>query len=198
MLGEALALEREDFEVGAAGAGADIRALRKARGLTIAELAAHLSRSNGWLSQVERGQTEPSISDLRRIATLFGIPISFFFRNDAAPDEERGVIVRRRSRGRLGSAEDGLTEELLSPDLAGDFEMIRSVFAPGAASDLRPARVATDAGYLVSGALRLWIGGRRFDLEPGDSFRFRNQPYRWENPGADPAVVVWVISPPIY
>lgn len=188
----------EPEEGAAAGAGVDIRALRKARGMTIAELAGHLGRSNGWLSQVERGQTEPAISDLRRIATLFAIPISFFFRNDAAPDAERGVIVRRRSRGRLGSAEDGLTEELLSPDLAGDFEMIRSVFAPGAACETRPPREATDAGYLVSGALSLWIGGRRFDLEPGDSFRFRNQPYRWENPGGDPAVVVWVISPPIY
>lgn len=188
----------DEAEASAAGAGVDIRALRKGRGMTLAELAGHLGRSIGWLSQVERGQTEPAIADLRKLARLFNIPISFFFRNDAAPEHERGLIVRRRARGRLGSNEDGLTEELLSPDLGGDFEMIRTVIAPGAASDTLGPRPATDAGYLVSGRLSLWIGERGFELEPGDSFRFCDQTYRWANPGDEPAVVVWVVSPPIY
>ena len=45
--------------------GADLRALRKARGLTLSELATTLGRSVGWLSQVERDLSQPSISDLR-------------------------------------------------------------------------------------------------------------------------------------
>ena len=65
----------DDSEASAAGAGVDIRALRKGRGMTITELAGHLGRSTGWLSQVERGQTEPAIADLRRLAKLFNIPI---------------------------------------------------------------------------------------------------------------------------
>ena len=44
--------------------GDDIRALRKARGTTLKELAARLDRSVGWLSQLERGQTTPSVRDL--------------------------------------------------------------------------------------------------------------------------------------
>lgn len=178
--------------------GDDIRALRKARSMTIAELALALGRSVGWLSQIERGQTEPAIADLKKISRISGIPVSFFFRNEDAPDRERGHIVRAASRAVLGSNEDGITEELLSPDLAGDFEMIRSVFASGAASDMIPARAAQDGGYLVSGRLNLWVGEALFELKAGDSFGFKNQNYRWQNPGDEQAVVIWTISPPIY
>jgi transcriptional regulator with XRE-family HTH domain len=178
--------------------GEDIRAFRKARSMTIAELALALGRSVGWLSQIERGQTEPAIADLKKISRIFGIPVSFFFRNEAAPERERGHIVRAASRAVLGSNEDGITEELLSPDLAGDFEMIRSIFAPGALSEVIPARAAQDGGYVVSGRFNLWVGDRLFELKAGDSFGFKNQDYRWQNPGDEQAVVIWVISPPIY
>jgi quercetin dioxygenase-like cupin family protein len=87
---------------------------------------------------------------------------------------------------------------LLSPDLAGDFEMIRSVFAPGAVSEFIPARAAQDGGYVVSGRFNLWVGDKLFELKAGDSFGFKNQEYRWQNPGDEQAVVIWVISPPIY
>lgn len=178
--------------------GDDIRAFRKSRSMTISDLAAHLGRSIGWLSQVERGQSEPAIADLKKLARLFSIPVSFFFRNEMAPERERGFVVRAASRVMLGSNEDGITEELLSPDLSGDFEMIRSVFAAGCASDTIPARAAQDGGYLVSGSLNLWLGEEKFELKSGDSFSFQNQAYRWQNPGDEPAVVVWIISPPIY
>lgn len=55
----------------------DIRALRKARGLTLNEIGLKLGRSVGWLSQVERGLSVPSLADLRAFAELFGIPVSF-------------------------------------------------------------------------------------------------------------------------
>ena len=42
------------------------------------------------------------------------------------------------------------------------------------------------------------LGGRRFDLGTGDSFRIRGEPYRWANPHDVDAVVIWVIAPPVY
>ncbi|EKD59892.1 MAG: XRE family transcriptional regulator, partial [uncultured bacterium] len=61
--------------------GQDIRALRKTRGQTLQQLADAVGRSVGWLSQIERGQTTPSIADLGRIAEVLGVTISFFFRS---------------------------------------------------------------------------------------------------------------------
>lgn len=178
--------------------GQDLRALRKARGLTLADLAAATDRSVGFLSQVERGRSEISITDLRKIARLFDVSLSWFFVHADVPDHERGYIVRAHARRRVGSSDDGLLEELLSPDLGGSFEMVRSQFAPGAELPGDGFRDTEEAGYLVSGELDLWIGGRQFHLKPGDSFRFDRETHRWRNPGAEPAVVIWVISPAVY
>lgn len=179
--------------------GSDIRALRKSRGFTIRQLSAALGRSVGWLSQVERGQTVPSIQDLSAIAAHFGVNISFFFRSANQRPEERGLILRAADRTSIGSSETGLVEELLSPTLGGSFEMIRSTFAPRSSSGgLKASRKAEDGGVLISGALTLWIGALEVRLEAGDSFQFAERDYGWRNDGDKPAVVIWVISPPVY
>lgn len=178
--------------------GSDIRALRKSRGVTLVDMAEQLDRSIGWLSQVERGQTEPSIPDLRKIAALFDLPISFFFRNNEASENERGLIVRANNRATFGSKQDGLVEQLLSPDINGNFEMILSEFAPGSKSGRVPKRATNEGGYLVSGELNLTLDGTNHNLQAGDSFQFENMEYTWENPGDEPAIVVWIISPPVY
>ncbi|WP_246674545.1 XRE family transcriptional regulator [Mesorhizobium sp. B4-1-3] len=176
----------------------DIRALRKARGLTLAEIALKLDRSVGWVSQVERGLSIPSLGDLRAFASLFDVPISLFFSHDVPVEQERGVIVRAGSRRSLGTSESGLVEELLSPDLGGSFEMLRSVFAPGAELKTEARRPTEEAGYVASGTFEIEIDGVWHRLDEGDSFRFEGKPFRWRNPGAEPAVVIWVISPPVY
>ena len=83
-------------------------------------------------------------------------------------------------------------------NLSDEFEMLRSVFKPGAKLDQPQQRDTTEVGYVVSGALRLWIGEQEYDLQVGDSFRIRGESFRWENKGDVDAVVIWVISPPIY
>ena len=188
----------EDAVRSGSGIGADIRALRKARGLNLAELALRTGRSIGFISQVERGLSEPAIGDLRRLADIFEVPLGFFFMGAEADGADRGHVVRADRRRHLGNPEDGLVESLLSPDLGGRFEMFHCVFQPGAELPKEIERASEEAGYVVSGRLELWIGDRKFTLDPGDSFRFREEPYRWRNPGNTETVVIWVISPPVY
>lgn len=182
-----------------AGIGADIRALRKARGITIQALSAAVGRSVGWLSQVERGIAEPSVRDLGLVADRLGVSISLFFRAAAARPEEQGRVVRSADRIPIGSRAGGLTEELLSPTLGGAFEMIRSIFEPGADSGgTRPAGDRENGGFVVSGRLALEIDGTAFDLGPGDSFQFAGADYAWRNATDERVVVIWVVSPPVY
>ncbi len=178
--------------------GADLRALRKSRAITLSDLAATLGRSVGWISQVERGISEPSISDLRKFAKVFDVSVSFFFRNDDAPAEERDYVVRASNRRSLGNPSAGLIEELLSPDIGGAFEMVRSTFAPGAELTEPQTRETEESGFIVSGTLDLWINDRKFRLEAGDSFRFRHESYRWKNPGTVETIAIWTIAPPVY
>ncbi|KEJ97304.1 transcriptional regulator, XRE family with cupin sensor [Pseudosulfitobacter pseudonitzschiae] len=178
--------------------GADLRALRKARGITLQDMADALNRSVGWLSQVERDLSEPSITDLRHIAAHLGVSVSMLFRHAAAPAHEAGYIVRKGARRPIGSPIAGLVEELLSPDLTDDFEMVHSTFAPRSEIIHAVTRPTQEVGYLISGTLDLEIAGTRYTIHPGDSFRIRGEPFRWMNPHDAPAVAIWVIAPPVY
>lgn len=178
--------------------GADLRSLRKARGLTLAELADQMGRSVGWLSQVERDLSEPSITDLRHFAQVLDVSVSMLFGQPDVPAREAGRVVRSKARRPIGSRISGLVEELLSPDLTDDFEVLHSTFEPHSTIGERVTRPTQEVGYILSGKLDLEISETRFTLDPGDSFRIRGEPFRWINPYDDPAVAIWVIAPPVY
>lgn len=178
--------------------GSEIKALRKARGQTIESLVADLDRSVGWLSQIENGLSEPSISDLKKMALHFGVPLSFFFQNENTNENERGLIVRAENRRSLGNSVEGLTEELLSPDLNGAFESVRSVFWPGCELDEPVWRDTQELVFVVSGILDLEIDGTWHRLGAGDALYIKGNRYRWRNPGDVEAITIWTISPPIY
>ncbi len=178
--------------------GADLRSIRKMRGLTLIALSKKLQRSVGWMSQVERDISQPSIDELRAISKVLGVPISIFFGQAEARAGEQGRVVRKDTRRKIGGGTNGLVEELLSPDLTDDFEVIHSVFKSGAALKKPVKRPTQEVGYIISGRLTVWIGDHRFDLEAGDSFRIRGEPHRWENRHDENAVVIWVIAPPVY
>jgi transcriptional regulator with XRE-family HTH domain len=178
--------------------GADIRALRKARRVSLTELAEAIGRSVGFLSQVERGLSEPSIADLKGIASHFDTTVGFFLGNTPASADEAGVVVRAGHRRRLGSAEQGLIEELISPDLGSAFEVVRSVFQPGAELIELTLRKTQETGFVVSGRFDIEIDGTWFHLNTGDSFHIDHQPFRWRNTHNENAVVIWTIAPPIY
>lgn len=178
--------------------GADLRALRKARGLTLQGLSETLNRSVGWLSQVERDLSEPSITDLRHIAAALGVSVSMLFRHAAAPAHEAGYVVRKNARRPIGSSTAGLIEELLSPDLTDDFEMVHSTFLPHSRITAEVVRPTQEVGFVVSGRLEITINGTRHVLHPGDSFRIRGEAFTWANPTPEPAVAIWVIAPPVY
>ncbi len=178
--------------------GRDLRAIRQSKGLTLTDVATRLGCSIGYLSQVERGISVLSTEELRQVAQLFEVPLSWFLLLSDVSEDERGLITRSGLRRRSGNTGDGLVEELLSPDLSGSYEVIRSVFAPGARLKAPTRRLTEETAYMVTGTLDITIGDRRFTVSAGDSFRFKEELFSWENNSDEPAVAIWVVSPPIY
>ncbi|WP_305987631.1 helix-turn-helix domain-containing protein [Roseibium sp. MMSF_3544] len=178
--------------------GEDLRALRATRKMTLEDLAQKLGRSVGWLSQIERDISTPRLSDLRQIADIFGVPLSIFFGSAEAPEVEKGRIVRAAARRVIGERDAGLVETLVSPDLTDSFEMIHSTFQPGSHRSKPITRPTQEVAYVISGKLDIWLDDDAFTVAAGDSFRIRDASYRWANPYSEPAVAVWVISPPVY
>jgi transcriptional regulator with XRE-family HTH domain len=180
--------------------GSEIRSLRNARDITLQNLGAATGLSIGYLSQIERGISSPTIDALYEISRALGVTISWFFKpSDEASAIERDIVVRAGQRRQLRFS-SGIVDELLSPNLDRQIELLRCIFAPGATSgEVAYAHRGEETGIVISGRLELWVGDKHFVLEEGDSFAFESHlPHRYHNPGKTKAVVIWAITPPSY
>lgn len=178
--------------------GEQIRELRKVKGLTLQQVADAAGISVGYLSQIERNQSKLPIGVLRKVSDTLGVHMSWFFHVSDSPADEKDVVVRANRRRKFRFPGIGIEEELLSPNLSGQLEMLMSTVEPGADSG-NYAHEGVEAGLVVSGRLDLWVADRHFQLEEGDSFSFKStEVHRCANTGSVPAKVVWVITPPYY
>lgn len=173
--------------------GEQIRQLRKLRQLSLQQLSAATGRSIGFLSQLERGKSQPSVSDLNKLASALAVPYSVFF--SQAPQHERGLVVRQAHRPVLHYAE-GVSDALLSPGFGGELQLMLSRFAPGASSGVQTLTHGGDQGGMVlCGELELWVDEHCHQLQAGDSFSFHSsRPHRYRNPGTVETQVMWAYT----
>jgi transcriptional regulator with XRE-family HTH domain len=179
--------------------GREVKGLRKAKGMSLQQLAAACGKSIGFLSQMERGLSTPTVSDLHHIAEALQVQVSWFFpQGEAAEPSDGGILVRKAGRRQLSFA-SGIADYLLSPSLAGPLELLWSVMEPGADSGQAYNHVGDEAGVVIRGSLELWVGDRFFVLGEGDSFSFPSTtPHRYRNPGSTACELFWVVTPPSY
>lgn len=180
--------------------GKQIRDLRKARGMTLTELATKVNRSVGYISQAERDKSEVTIACLNTIAQALRVDLGWFFEKNSSPDSsESEYIVRAQSRRRLNFVGAGMTEELLSPSISGDSLMILNESSPGAHSGGFIKRGVEMSGYILSGTMKLIFEDENFELTMGDSFVIPpNKPHDFENIGDNNCEVIWYLTPAIY
>jgi transcriptional regulator with XRE-family HTH domain len=188
-------------DIGATPIGGQIRELRKAKGLSTAALALAIGKSAGYVNNVEHERTEVTVTDLAKISGALDVHISWFFHAINIPSpEEAGFIVRHDNRRELQLAKAGIYEELLSPSLSADIQMVLSTFAPGAVTGETPTNMDAEmAGLVLSGAIDLQIDDKQFHLEKGDSFLVpRGSSRKCENRSSEESITLWVNTPTVY
>lgn len=186
-----------NLEMGETGVlGDKIREKRQEQKLTIRQLAEGAGLTSGFLSQVERNLTEPSITSLRKISQILGVPI-FYFLMEQQPS---GMIVRRRDRKVVGIRGSGVIFELLSPDCDRTIEMIIGRVEPGAVTCEEPLSHYGEENLLVTqGRMKIQVGDECFELDEGDSILYRSSlPHKIWNLGNVELVFVSAISPPAF
>ncbi|MDE1165028.1 MAG: XRE family transcriptional regulator [Pseudomonas sp.] len=172
-----------------------IRDLRKHKNLTLGELAKKIDRSVGFLSQVERGISRPTVADLTAISECLGVPTTYFY----ALDRPRTTpwVTRPGERRTLHYA-GGITDVLASPTIAGGFSMLESHLEPGATSgDGHLNDSSEQGGFVLEGQLTLWLEGNEapVTLGPNDSFQLpAHAQFRYANLTDTPTRVLWVFN----
>ena len=191
----------EDQIVGSMPIGGQIRELRRAKGLSTKALARAIGKSAGYVNNIEHERSEVTVTALKGISDALGVHISWFFQAINMPSpEEMGFVVRHDNRRELQLAKAGIYEELLSPSLSGDIQMVLSTFAPGAVTGKTPTKTDAEmAGFVLSGAIDLQIDDKQFHLEKGDSFLVpKGASRKCENNSADESITLWINTPPVY
>jgi transcriptional regulator with XRE-family HTH domain len=198
---------RSSREPSATEIGARLAAHRARRGMGVSALARAAGVSPSLISQIERGQTRPSVSTLFTLAEALGVAVDAFFRDRrepprdpvaAAPAPRRGHrhLVRRDERATI-DIEGGVRWERLTPARLDHAEFLELAYAPGAESNPDPYRhPGTEMVLVLSGRLDIFVGADRHALEPGDSICFPSTtPHRYLNPTGQTTRAVTLILP---
>lgn len=180
--------------------GEDIRRLRKARKMTLNELSDKAGISVGYLSQIERNISSPTVKAMFDISHALGVNVGWFFHsNEDQQQEESRYIVRSDKRLKL-RFESGITDYLLNTKAVGDLEVLLSTFAPGSSSGEEAYQhEGEECGIILAGKFELWIEEKSYLLNEGDSFSFPSTlKHSYRNPGDTETKVMWCITPPTY
>jgi len=174
--------------------GARIRQFRVARKLTLRQLADLARMSPGFLSQVERGQVNASVSTLRRLSEELGITLPDLFTDDQVGD----VRILRKADRPVIEVSDLSAKYLLSQKPLRNLEVYVGELAPGASAG--EAYVHGDAQELLvvtAGSPTLDLDGTKYVLDVGDSAEYRTSiPHTVHNHGDAYAELFWIVSPP--
>ena len=185
--------------------GAEVRQLRKARGLTLSQLSEASGISVSHLSAIERSAKRPSLDVLEQLATALDVSKDWFFaRRPGAGPMERAFVVRAQNRRNLNSlygqeaTELGYADSLLSSSIGGNFYMGLAIYAPHSA---RPEgylqkHEGEEHGFILEGELEMRLGEEVITLREGDSYSFDARiPHHARNRTAQICKLVWVVSP---
>jgi transcriptional regulator with XRE-family HTH domain len=208
---------------GPTGLGQRLATYRTARGLKVSQLARAIGVSSSLISQIERQQSQPSVSTLFALAEALDVPVDAFFEEghpgaagsgpaqpvaeapapaEAAPGDVAQVdggpaeqyVVRRSERSTI-EIEGGVRWERLTPLPLDRMDFLEIVYQPRTESHPQLYRhPGSEMVLVLSGRLDIYIGFRRNELAAGDSIHFPSSlPHRYVNPTDEEAHAVTVL-----
>ena len=174
--------------------GERIKEIRIERGLTQEELADRAELSKGFISQVERNLTSPSIATLEDIVLALGTDFGTFFSEEEKPQ----VVFNEDDYFEKDDADGNYSIEWIVPNAQkNEMEPIRLKLGANSSTTPDNPHEGEEFGYVVSGRIVVHIGNDRYSVKKGETFYFHPEKthYITSNAGAE---IIWVSSPPSF
>lgn len=174
--------------------GNKIKRLRIKLSLTQEELAARTELSKGFISQLERNLTSPSIATLMDILEALGTNLGDFFNERG---EEKLVFG---PEDMFTKEAEGYTVCWLVPNAQkNELEPILVTLPGGGATTPQDPHEGEEFGYVLSGSITLCLGETRHKLKKGESFCLKPGAVHFlQNSGKTEARLIWVATPPSF
>lgn len=176
--------------------GAIIKRIRIEKGLLLKDVAEKCEISSSMLSQIEKGNANPSLNTIKSIAQALEIPLFKFF---IEPEKEDITInILKRGERKIINTKK-IRYELLSPEGSTNIECMKMFFTEkGAETSIEPmAHKGEEIAVLLSGKVKITIGNQFCEMESGDSVYISAlKPHKWTNLDDGESVVLFSVTPP--
>ncbi len=174
--------------------GQRIKRLRTKNGLTLEELASRCELTKGFISQIERDLTSPSIATLNDITEALGVSLAEFFAND---EDEK--IVFGTDDFFIDERQDYTIRWIVPNAQKNAMEPIEIHLQPQAKSFVVAPHEGEEFGYVLAGRIVLIDGDKRYTIKKGQTFYIKGSHEHFlENQSTSLAKVLWVCNPPIF
>ena len=174
--------------------GSKIKELRVLKGLTQEELADRAELSKGFISQLERDLTSPSIATLVDILQCLGTDLKTFFDDT---EDDRVVFGKDDYFEKTDTELHNRVEWIIPNEQKNIMEPIRLTLEPGGSTYPDNPHEGEEFGYVLSGSISIVVGNKRYKAKKGEAFYFEPKFKHYiESKGG--AVIIWVTSPPSF
>jgi transcriptional regulator with XRE-family HTH domain len=178
--------------------GAALAGLRQQHGLSLDELSRQAGVSKSMLSQIERGQANPTVAVVWRLATALGVPLVELL-GERPPAEPLLATVPAHATPLMTSPDGKCELRILGPiELAGRFEWYHLTVQAGGTLDSQPHEPGSREHLTVhGGTLEVHAGAEQARLRAGETARYAvDVPHRIHNPGKAAAQALLVVLHP--
>lgn len=175
--------------------GEKIKELRVQKGLTQEELADRAELSKGFISQLERDLTSPSIATLVDILQCLGTNLEEFFSNTS---KEQLVFPKSDYFEKYDSELHNRIEWIIPNAQKNMMEPILLTLEPHGSTYPDNPHEGEEFGYMLSGNAVLHMGNKQYKLKKGESFYFTSSKTHYITAGAQGAKLLWVSTPPSF
>lgn len=176
--------------------GDKIRRLRVQNSLTQEELADRSELTKGFISQLERDLTSPSITTLVDILEGLGTNLQEFFNENI----EEKIVFSKEDAFETENEELKYNLKWVVPNAQKNkMEPILVELEPGGRTKEDIPHEGEEFGYVISGIINIYIGSKKYKVKKGESFYFKaNSNHYIANEGKTKASVIWVSTPPSF
>jgi transcriptional regulator with XRE-family HTH domain len=176
--------------------GSKIKRRRIKLNLTQEELAARTELSKGFISQLERDLTSPSIATLMDILEVLGTDLAEFF----SEKEDEKVVFCMDDVFVKDDEENGHSICWLIPNAQKNaLEPILVTLKSSGQTQEDDPHEGEEFGYVLTGGITLVIGDRKYRVKKGESFCFKPLSVHYvKNTGKTEAKLLWVATPPSF
>ena len=175
--------------------GAKIRNLRNQNGLTQEELADRTELTTGFISQMERGLTAPSVSTLLDIVECLGTNLSDFFHEE----NELQIVYPKEDYFEKEDEHKNSITWLIATAQSRSMEPILVQLQPGQSMPEDKPHEGEEFGYVLDGEIRLHYGEDVYTVRKGDSFIFpANRKHKISSACKKVSSILWISSPPSF